>query len=179
MTTARNWKVLLFRGIVAIAFGCLALLWPALTLAMLVGFFAAFALLDGVGALVMAVRARARRGVWALWLEGVLGIGAAVVAVLYPGMTAIALLVVIAVWAILSGASAIAAATLLERDADSVTTLPIFGMLSVLLGIVLLVQPFAGALALAWMIALYALVSGTMYVALALRTRRMAGLAHA
>jgi uncharacterized membrane protein HdeD (DUF308 family) len=136
-------------------------------------------LLNGVGAFVMAARARGRRGVWALWLEGVLGTAAAVVAVLYPGMTAIALLVVIAVWAILSGASAIAAATLLERDADSITVLPIFGMLSALLGIALLVQPLAGALALAWMIALYALVSGTMHVALALRTRRTARLAHA
>jgi uncharacterized membrane protein HdeD (DUF308 family) len=179
MITADNWRVLLFRGVIAIAFGCLALLWPGLTLAMLAGFFAAFALLSGVGAFLIGVRARGRRGAWAPLLEGVLGIAAAVVAVLYPGMTAIALLVVIAVWAILSGASAIAAATLLERDADSTGGLPIFGMLSVLLGIVLLVQPFAGALALAWMIALYALVSGTTYVVLALRTRRVARLAHA
>lgn len=179
MITARHWKVLLFRGIIAIAFGCLALLSPGLTLAMLAGFFAAFALLDGVGAFVMAARARGRRGVWALWLEGILGIAAAVVAVLYPGMTAIALLVVIAVWAVVTGASAIAAATLLERNAERITVLPIFGMLSVLLGIVLLVQPLAGALALAWMIALYALVSGIVYVAIALRTRRMARVAHA
>lgn len=179
MITAAHWKVLLFRGVIAIVFGCLALLWPGLTLAMLVGFFAAFALLDGIGAGVMAVRARGRRGVWALLLEGVLGIAAAVVAVLYPGMTAIALLIVIAVWAILSGASAIAAATLFERDAESITVLPIFGLLSVLLGIALLIQPLAGALALAWMIALYALVSGVMYVALALRTRRTARLAPA
>lgn len=179
MITARHWKLLLFRGVIAIAFGGLSLLWPGLTLAVFVGLFAAFALLNGIGAFVVAVRSRGRRGVWALWLEGVLGTAAAVVAVLYPGMTTLALLVLIAVWALITGASAIAAATLREPDADSNTVLPMFGMLSVLLGIALLVQPFAGALALAWMIALYALVSGTMYVALALRTRRTTRLAHA
>jgi uncharacterized membrane protein HdeD (DUF308 family) len=176
--SARHWGLLLFRGIVAIAFGVLSLLWPQLTLAVLVGFFAAYALLDGVGALMMAFRAHSDRGKLGLVLEGVLGIAAAVVAILYPGLTAVTLLVLIAAWAIFTGITAIVATTLVERELGAGGS-PVLGMLSLLLGLALLVQPFAGALAVAWMVAVYAVVSGVIYVMLALRSRRALRVARA
>jgi uncharacterized membrane protein HdeD (DUF308 family) len=172
-----RWGLLLFRGIVAIAFGILTLFWPALSLAVLVGFFAAFALLDGIGALMMASRWRSHRRVWLLVLYGIAGIAASVLAILYPGITTVALLIVIASWAIVTGVSAIVAANSVGGVAEP--ALLVAGMLSLLIGVLLLIQPFAGALALAWMIGLYAIVTGTTYITFAVRARRAARMAHA
>jgi uncharacterized membrane protein HdeD (DUF308 family) len=168
-----QWGYLVFRGAVAIAFGILALLWPGITLAALVGLFAAFALLDGVAALMMAFGHRGRRGFWSLSIEGIAGIGAAVVAVLYPQITTVALLAIIAAWAIVTGIAAVVTATVRRHEVDSDPMLPVAGALSVLFGILMLVQPLAGALALVWLIAFYAILSGVTLVALGIRVRQL------
>jgi len=172
-----QWGLLLFRGIVSMAFGILTMLWPGLSLALLVGFFAAFTLLDGIGALMMASRWRGRSRVWLLVLYGIAGVVAAGLAIVYPAITTVVLLVVIATWAIFTGITAIVAASTTRGVGEPV--LAVVGMLSLLFGILLLIQPFAGALALAWMIGLYAIVSGITYVSYAVRIRRAARMAHA
>ena len=104
---ANNWGILLLRGVLSIAFGLLALLMPAITLAALILLFGVYAFADGVLALITAIGGRGRRGFWSLLLGGIAGIAAGVITFLYPGLTAITLLLVVAWWAIFSGAMAI------------------------------------------------------------------------
>src|SRR5688572_28696251 len=113
---AGNWGWLLFRAGLAIAFGCIALFMPGPTLAALILLFGAYALVDGMVALILAIGGRGERGFWGLLLHATLGIGAGVVTFLSPGLTAIALLAVIATWAILTGAMAIVTAIALREE---------------------------------------------------------------
>jgi uncharacterized membrane protein HdeD (DUF308 family) len=117
----RSWWILAVRGVVAVIFGLLALIWPEITLLALVLVFGAYAFVDGVFALVAAVRGRQLAGGSRAWLvlEGLLGVGAGVVAVLWPDITALALLWVIAVWAVLTGVLEILAAVRLRRVLDN------------------------------------------------------------
>ena len=105
---ANNWGLLLLRGVLSIAFGLMALFVPAITLAALILLFGAYAFADGVLAVITAIGGRGRRGFWSLLLGGIAGIAAGVVTFLYPGLTAITLLLIVAWWAIFSGAMAIA-----------------------------------------------------------------------
>jgi uncharacterized membrane protein HdeD (DUF308 family) len=171
---AAQWGLLLFRGIVGVLFGIAALLWPGLTLVALVALFGAYALLDGGAALVLAFSARGNPGFGSLLAEGLFGIAAGVVTFLYPGITAIALLAVIATWAILTGIAALASAVFLRKELVDEWPLPVAGALSLLFGILLLLQPAAGALAVVWLIGTYALLSGSVMIALAMRLRQFA-----
>src|SRR5213594_449719 len=108
---ARNWGWIMLRGVAAVIFGVLALVWPGVTLVILTLFFGAYALTDGVFALIVAYKKReGRRPVWPLVVIGLLGIAAGIVTFLWPGMTALALLMFIAVWALFIGIFQIAAA---------------------------------------------------------------------
>jgi uncharacterized membrane protein HdeD (DUF308 family) len=171
---AAQWGVLLFRGVIGVLFGIAALIWPGLTLIALVAMFAAYAFIDGVAALVLAFSARGHPGFGSLLAEGLFGTAAGVVAFLYPGITTIVLLAVIAAWAILTGAAAIAASIALRHELAGAWPLPVAGALSLLLGILLLLQPAAGALAVVWLIGTYALVAGFVMIALAMRLRHFA-----
>jgi len=168
------WGLLLLRALTATLFGILALLWPGLTLTALIILFGAYALVDGTAALILAIGARGLPGFGSLLFEGLVGIAAGVLTFLYPGLTAIALLVVIAAWAILTGMGAIATATALRKELTGEWPLPFVGALSILLGLLLILRPGEGALALVWMIALYALVTGVTQMVLALRMRQLA-----
>jgi uncharacterized membrane protein HdeD (DUF308 family) len=175
---ARHWWVFLVRGLAALAFGLVALLYPGATLVTLVLFYGAFALLDGVFAVVSAVRGKEGMGPrWWLALVGVLGIAAGVATYLWPGITALALLTVIGVWALLYGLSEIVGAIRLRKEIDNEWMLMIHGALAVLFGLMVLVRPGSGALALIWLIASFALVSGVLLIALAFRLRKIAGTA--
>jgi uncharacterized membrane protein HdeD (DUF308 family) len=171
---AGQWGLLLLRALAAMLFGILALLWPGLTLTALIVLFAAYALVDGAAALILAIGSRGLPGFGSLLFEGLVGIAAGVLTFLYPGLTAAALLVVIAVWAILTGMGAIATATALRKELTGEWPLPFVGALSILLGLLLILRPGEGALALVWMIALYALVTGVTQMVLALRMRQLA-----
>jgi uncharacterized membrane protein HdeD (DUF308 family) len=168
---ARNWWVLLLRGIVSILFGIVAFTFPGLTLVTLVFLYGAYALVDGIIALWAGVGSRA----WALALAGVLGLVVGVAAFLLPGITAVALLVVIAAWAIAHGIFEIVAAIRLRKEITNEWALGLAGAFSVLFGIVLISNPAAGALAMIWVIGAYAIVFGVMMAILAFRIRGMRG----
>ena len=167
---ARYWWVVALRGIAAILFGILAFAWPGMTLAVLVILFGAYALVDGILGLIAALRGETQHRL-ALALEGVVSVLAGLVAFVWPGLTALALLYIIAFWAIVTGALEIFAAVRLRRIISNELGLIIGGVLSVLFGIVLLVAPGAGALAVVFLIGAYAIVFGIALLGLAWRLR--------
>jgi len=170
---ADRWWLLLLRGIAAILFGVLAFIWPGLTLVTLVLMFGAFALVDGAIMLGAAFSGAAKpMPSWWLVLVGLLGIAAGIVTFLWPGMSAILLILFIGAWAVAHGIFEIVGAIQLRKEFENEWTLILGGIISVLVGIIVLIAPGAGALALVWWIAIYAIVFGVMFVAFALRLRR-------
>jgi uncharacterized membrane protein HdeD (DUF308 family) len=169
----QNWWALALRGLFAIIFGLLSLVWPGLSLAALVLLFGAYALVDGIFALIAAVRRAEAHMRWAQFAwEGVFGVAAGVVTFFWPGMTALLLLYFIAAWAVLTGIFKIAAAIRLRKEITDEWALGLNGVASIIFGIVLIVFPGAGALALIWLIGGFALLFGVLLLALALRLRR-------
>src|SRR5215210_3058377 len=170
---ARNWWVLALRGLVAIVFGLLAFLWPGITLWALILLFGAYMLVDGVFAIVAGVRAAGNEARWWLLLvEGILGVLAGIVAFLWPGLTALALLYFIAAWAIVTGIFEIVGAIRLRREIEGEWALILGGTLSVLFGVLLVVIPApAGILSLTWLIGVYAVAFGVLLLILAFRVR--------
>jgi uncharacterized membrane protein HdeD (DUF308 family) len=172
----RNWWMLALRGVAAIIFGLIAWIWPGLTLSVLVLLFAAYVFIDGVVALVAAVRGAVGPGRWLPQLiEGIVGVGAGIVAVVWPGLTALALLYVIAVWAMVTGVIEILAAIELRREIDNELLLGLAGLASVVFGILLIIFPGTGALTVTWLIGSYAILFGALLVGLALRLRSLDG----
>jgi uncharacterized membrane protein HdeD (DUF308 family) len=170
---ARNWGAIAIRGVAAIIFGLLTFLMPGLTLAALVLLFGAYALVDGVFSIIAAVRRRASDPPWwALLLEGVVGIAAGIVTVALPGLTAVMLIYVIAAWAIVTGVLEVAAAVRLRRQLSGEWRLVLSGVLSIVFGVLMMVAPGAGALAMMLWIGAYAIVFGALLLALAFRLRR-------
>src|SRR5882724_4716573 len=148
-TLARNWWVVLLRGIAAIVFGIITFVAPAISFAALVFIFGAYALVDGVLAVVSAIRWRgATDRWWVLLLEGLAGIAAGVVTFIWPGISALALLYVIAAWALVTGVLEIAAAIRLRKIITGEWLLALIGILSIVIGVMLALFPSAGALAL-------------------------------
>lgn len=172
---ARNWWALVLRGAAAIAFGILAFVWPGLTVVALVILFGAFALVDGAFALVAAWRAAERRRPWwPMALEGLAGVALGILAFVWPGVTAFALLYLIAAWAILTGIFEIVAAVRLRKVIRGELLLALTGVASLAFGVLVVVFPGTGAVAVVWAIAAYAVVFGALLVALGLRLRRLA-----
>jgi uncharacterized membrane protein HdeD (DUF308 family) len=170
---AQNWWSIVMRGVVAILFGLMAWIWPGVTLGALVLLWGCYAFADGVLALTGAFSDTARSSWWALAIIGIVSIGAALVAFVYPGLTAVGLLYLIAFWAMVTGVLAIVAAIELRREIENEFWLGLAGALSVLFGALLIARPGVGALALLWMIGTYAVASGVMLVALGLRVRSL------
>jgi len=171
---ARNWWVLLIRGILAIVFGVLAFLWPGLALGSLILLFGAYAFLDGVASIVIGLTGRGSQDnrLW-LMLGGVFGVLVGVLTFVWPGITLLTLIYFIAAWAIVTGAFTIVAAVQLRKEIDNEWLLIIGGALSILVGLYMAAFPGDGALALIWLIAAYAIVFGIMFIGLALRLRGM------
>ena len=171
---ADYWWLLLLRGLVAIAFGVVAFVWPGLTLVALTLVWGAYALADGILALWTALAATggetAKR--WWLALGGVAGIAAGLVAFFYTGMTALVLLMFIAAWAIVIGVILIWGAMELHKILDDAWLIGLNGALAVAFGVLLVARPGAGALAVVWMIGWFAVVFGILHLALAFRLRR-------
>ncbi|CAD5107037.1 HdeD family acid-resistance protein [Zestomonas carbonaria] len=173
----QHWKWIALRGIAAVLFGLLALIWPGLALAVLVIIFGAYALVDGIFSLIGAWRMRHEgEPLWPLLVVGVLGVLAGLVALLWPELTALGLLMLIAIWAIAIGLLQIVAALRVRQLLDNEWWLGLSGAVSLLFGLFLLIFPGAGALAMVWLIGAYAVFFGVLLVMLAWRLRGTATL---
>jgi uncharacterized membrane protein HdeD (DUF308 family) len=171
---AQNWWTLALRGLVAALFGIAAFVWPGITLWALVALFGAYALVDGVFALVSAfTRNVERERWWALLFEGVVGILVGILTFIWPGLTAFGLLYLIAFWAILTGVFEVVTAIRLRREITGEWLMALIGVLSILFGVLLIAYPLAGALSVVWMIGAFALTSGALMIALAFRLRSL------
>ena len=169
-TLATNWWALLLRGIAAVLFGLAALFWPGLTLFVLIVFFGAYALVDGILAIVAGIRGSEGRR-WLLLAEGVLGVLAGLIVLFWPGMTALVLLFVISAWAIFTGLLKLVMAIFFRREVENALLMGLSGVLSVLFGVILAVLPGAGLLSLVWLIGIYALIVGVVLIVLGFRMR--------
>jgi len=170
---AENWWLLLLRGLVAIAFGVIAFFWPDITLVALVYLFGIYAIVDGLVAVGAAFNALGDAGPrWWLGLSGVVSILAGLAAFLHTGTTTLVLLVFIAVWAIFIGLMQIWGAIELRKILDDAWLLGLTGALATAFGVILLARPGAGALALVWVIGWFAIVFGSLYIALAFRLKK-------
>jgi uncharacterized membrane protein HdeD (DUF308 family) len=167
---AQNWWALVLRGVAAVIFGILAYIWPDITFTALVLLFGAYALWDGVFALIGAFRTQGDRR-WALVLEGIVGIAAGLLTFLWPGAATFALLFIIAGWAVATGILEIVAAIRLREEIEGEWLLLVSGVLSVLFGIAIAVWPAAGLLAVTWIIGAYAIVFGILLIVLGFRLR--------
>jgi uncharacterized membrane protein HdeD (DUF308 family) len=169
----RYWWLVVLRGVAAVIFGVLALIWPRITLFVLVIMFGAYAFVDGIFTLgsVLFGQRQGRRG-W-LVLEGIAGILIGVLTFFWPGATTLALLWLIAAWALVTGVLEIAAAVRLRKEIRGEWLLTLSGVLSVLFGILLIVWPTTGALAVVFLIAIYALAFGAALIFLGVRLRAL------
>jgi uncharacterized membrane protein HdeD (DUF308 family) len=172
---ARNWWLFVLRGVAAIVFGIIAIVYPDVTITVLAIVFGIYAIVDSIGSFASAISHRNADG-WhraAHALEGVVALVAGVLALVLPDLTALALVVLIGIWAIVSGVAEIMAAIRLRRVIDTEWLLGISGLLSIIAGIVILVWPDAGAVAISWLIGTYALVFGVVFVWLGFKLRRL------
>lgn len=175
---ARWWWTFIVRGVVAILFGIVAFAIPPAAIGILVGLFAAWAIIDGVNGLLTGIRTRGQdRSWWLEVLEGVVGVTAGIIALLLPGFAADVLLLLIATWAILTGVLEIVMAIRLRRVIEGEAWMALAGVASILFGVVLVLFPAAGALSLVWLIGSFALVFGVFLVILGWRLRRIDELA--
>jgi uncharacterized membrane protein HdeD (DUF308 family) len=166
-----NWWALALRGVVAILFALIAFLWPGITAAALILLFGAYALVDGVFALIAGLRLARQHGRSApLLIEGVLNILVGIIVFIWPGPTLIATVYLIAIWALITGIVLIAAGIALIRHSGE-WLLILGGIISVLLGIVLFFAPGAGIVALSWWLGVYALLFGIALLMTAFRIR--------
>lgn len=171
-TLARNWWLVLLRGIAGIIFGVLTFLWPSLSLTVLVIVFGAYAFADGFLAIISAIRWRGEtERWWLILLEGLAGVAAGVITFFWPAITALALLYIIAAWALVTGALEIAAAIRLRKIITGEWLLVLSGVASIALGVLLALFPGPGALALVLWIGAFAIVSGALLIALAFKLR--------
>jgi uncharacterized membrane protein HdeD (DUF308 family) len=158
--------------VVGIVFGLTVFTWPGISLAALVIIYGAYAFADGVFAMFGALRGSSGdRSRWVTFLRGLLGVGAGVVTVLWPGITALALLYVIAAWAITGGVLEIMSAVRLRKTISGEWFLALGGVLGIALGVMLMLFPGPGALALVLWVGAFAIVFGIALIALGLRLR--------
>jgi uncharacterized membrane protein HdeD (DUF308 family) len=172
MLLAQRWWVPVVRGVAAVVFGILCWVRPGLSLLTLVLLFGAYALVDGAFNLVLAIRGRHRVSRWGmLVVEGLASIAAGVLAFIWPGITALVLLYIIAAWAVVTGILEIGAAIRLRKTIRGEWMLAIAGVLSIAFGVLLAMFPGAGALTVVLWIGAYCVVFGALLIALGFRLR--------
>ena len=172
---ASQWGWIALRGLAAVCFGVMAFVWPEPTLIALTVVWGAYVFLDGVLALMAAYRIRDQhKPVWPLVIVGLLGIAAGIVTFIWPDITAWSLLLLIAAWALVMGAFQIASAITIRKSIDNEWLLGLSGIVSMIFGIVMIMYPRAGALAVAWTIGAFAIPFGLLLIMLGFRLRRYA-----
>jgi uncharacterized membrane protein HdeD (DUF308 family) len=172
---ASHWWVLALRGLLAVLFGALALVWPSTTVRALVILFGIYALVDGLFSLLSALTNRRRSGWWLLLIEALAGIGAGIGAFIWPQITALVLLYLIAAWAIVTGLFELIAAYLPRRHLEGEWVLALAGLVSIGLGVLLALRPGSGLIPLVWFVGAYAVVFGILLIVLGLRLRGLRG----
>src|SRR5580700_10177433 len=169
---ARNWWMFLIRGLVAILFGILAFLWPGATIVAIGILFGAYAFVDGIFAIVAAVRAaETHQRWWPFLIEGIVGLLIAAITFYDVRITLFAIYFTIAAWAFLTGILEIVAAVHLRKHISNEIWLIVAGIASIAFGVLMVRFPLAGMLAIIWLIAAYAIIFGFTMIALALRLR--------
>lgn len=169
---ARWWWTFVLRGVVAIGFGVLALVAPGFGIGLLVGLFAAWALIDGVNNLLTGIRTRGQdRSWWLEILEGIVGVAAGIIALVLPVLAAEILILLIAAWAIVTGVIEIVLAVRLRRVIAGEAWMALAGAASILFGVVIFLFPAAGALSIVWLIGSFAIAFGVFLVMLGWRLR--------
>jgi len=168
---SRDWWIFALRGVAAILFGVLAFASPGITLATLVLLFGAYAFVDGVSLIIALARgdAGARRHAWSVAIMGALGIVASIVTFVWPGITALTLLYLVAIWAITMGVFQVVAAIALRREIEGEFWMGLGGVMSVVFGVLLVVSPGTGLVALVWLVGAWAIVFGASSLGLAYR----------
>jgi len=167
--------MLILRGSIALIFGILAIIWPKLTLLWLVALFAIYAILGGIVSVVASFQVRRSESSW--WIPlllGIVSVVAGVYAIMFPGLTALVLVLIMGVNALLTGVLDIAQAVRLGRMDSGRGMLILTGVLSLVFGAVVIWAPGAGALALVWLVSLYAISTGALLLAMGVRSSRMA-----
>jgi len=173
---AQYWWALAVRGVFAILFGIAAIVWPGLTLLTLVLLFGAYALVDGIFSVVNGIRSYGEHERWwAILIEGLLGIAIGIITFVWPDITALTLLYLIAAWALLTGVLEIVAAIQLRKVITGEWIMILNGVISIVFGLLLIVFPGEGALGLTWLIGIYAIIFGVLFIILSLRLRGMKG----
>jgi uncharacterized membrane protein HdeD (DUF308 family) len=178
---SKYWWIFSLRGIIAIVFGLAALLWPALTLGVMVLLFGLFALLEGLLTVVTSFGKGDEKGGWTLLLEGLVGLlvcvivllGTSIGSILWPKVAAVMLVYYIAGWAILAGLFKIFTAFRIRKEVKGEWILGLNGLVSILVGVILILRPEAGVLALAWLIGILAVIVGIFQLLLGLKLREI------
>lgn len=169
---SRYWWLIALRGAIAVLFGILAWIWPGITLLALVVLWGVYSLADGVLSLITAFRWRdSGKPLWALIAVGLAGIAAGSVALLWPQITALVLLMFIAAWAIVIGIFQIVTAIRIRKEIDNEWLLGLSGTISVIFGVLMVASPGAGAIAVVWLIGLYAVFFGILLIGLSLKLK--------
>ena len=171
---SRYWWVLLVRGVLAVLFGALAYAWPGLTLAVLIYLFAIYAFVDGVFNVVHAISGAKENANWFLLLfGGLIGIAIGVLTWRVPGVTAVVLLIFIAILAIVIGVKMILLAVRLRKEIKGEWLLILNGIISAALGIFMIARPAAGALVVLYLVAAWAIIMGGLLIGLSFRVRKL------
>jgi len=164
----------LFRGIVAVLFGVIALVWPKMTLSALVFVFGLFAVISGITAVVAALRHMEFPGWGWLLAEGILGFVVGAVALIWPGITALAFIYLLAAWAILTGVFEVITPLAYPMGGGRALLTALAGVISIIFGILIASQPSSGLLAVVWLIGVYAILFGIMYIVMYFESRSLA-----
>ncbi len=169
---SRNWWAVLLRGICAVIFGLAAFAWPGFTLAVLILFYGAYVLVDGIFAVASSFgKKEGGKFPWAMFLVGLVSIAVGLITFVWPGLTALALLYLIGAWAIVRGIFEVVAAIELRKQIEGEWLMIIAGMASVLFGVLMVLWPGAGVLALLWLIGVFAVIFGVIMIILAFKLR--------
>jgi uncharacterized membrane protein HdeD (DUF308 family) len=166
----RNWWAVALRGLAAVLFGLMAIIWPDITVGVLVALFGAFALVGGAFTIIAAFQGDTSDRWWYV-ADGMLSILIGVIAWVWPGLTALSLLAFVAVWAIVTGVLEMVAAFRLRKVLANEWLLGLGGLASVVFGAIIVIAPGDGAIALIWLIGSYAILFGVLLIALGFRLR--------
>jgi uncharacterized membrane protein HdeD (DUF308 family) len=167
-------NMFLFRGIAALAFGIITLVWPGLTVLALVILFGIFAIISGITAVATSLQNRDVHGWGVLLFEGILWLLAGVVALIWPGVTALSFLYLLAAWAVITGILELVAPLSFPMSGGRGVLMALSGLVSIVFGIVIAVQPASGLLAVTWLIGIYAIIIGVMSVVAYFEARSVA-----